>query len=119
MLALLDAARFGAPRPFGRFLETLCAAHSGRHKASNVTLWLRLPDRNRPTRRPRLPTHPSDRGRPHETLRYAHETDDHSLQQEYDQPMAAVDKQQLERALAETIVHGLCRRDRTEPYRRR
>src|SRR5262249_37043863 len=30
---------------FQTFSQSLCAAHSGRHKASNVTLWLRLPDR--------------------------------------------------------------------------
>ncbi len=43
----------------------------------------------------------SNRGRRHRTLRYAHETNDCSLQQQYDQPMAAVHEQQLERALAE------------------
>src|SRR6266446_9963080 len=103
-LTLRDLAR----RPFGRFLDTLCAAHSRRHKAWNVTLWLRCPIGVDPDRATSV-------SEAHQTLRYAHETNDCSLQQQYDQPMAAVDEQQLERALAEAIVHGLCRRDKTEP----
>src|SRR5215831_14648669 len=49
MPGLLDAAQFGALRLVACFLDALCATPSGRHKASNLTLWLRFPDPMRPS----------------------------------------------------------------------
>src|SRR5882672_9162272 len=105
MLPLLDGARFCAPRRSNVSLIPLCAGHSGRHKASNVTLWSRSINRNQASCcKLHLPPAAAD-ARQGAWSAHAHETDDQSLQQEYDQPMGAIDCEELEWTLAETVVH--------------
>src|SRR6266436_2067830 len=132
MLPLLDGARFFAPRLPNVSLIPLCAGHSGRHKASNVTLWSRSINRNDPgrslgARDRRRGAKPHDRRTAKERVAanarqgaqstHAHEADDDALQNQYDQPMGAIDCEELERTLAETVVHRLRRQDEAEPYR--
>src|ERR1700719_2777790 len=108
LLTLRDLAR----RPFERFLYTIMRRVFRASQGIECHTLVEV-DRSKSVQPDDLNAPLRDRSNLAEVLRYAHETDDCALQQQYDQPMAAVDQQKLKGALAEAVVHRLRRREKT------